>query len=119
MEIQDLIDQSHGIAKDKGWWNEERTFLEQAALYVTEVAEAIEEWRGGHGMTEIYYEYGDGEIKSMEPPPKPEGIPIELADILIRVADTCGKYGIDLDHAIWLKLRYNETRPYRHGGKLA
>ena len=49
---------------------------------------------------------------------KPEGIPIELADAIIRICDTCGQYGIDLDRAIRLKMEYNKTRPYKHGKKI-
>jgi NTP pyrophosphatase (non-canonical NTP hydrolase) len=49
---------------------------------------------------------------------KPEGIPIELADVIIRICDTCGQYGIDLDRAIRLKMEYNKTRPYKHGKKI-
>ena len=48
---------------------------------------------------------------------KPEGIPIELADVIIRVLDYCGYAGIDIDAAISQKHEYNRTRPYRHGGK--
>lgn len=48
---------------------------------------------------------------------KPEGIPIELADILIRIADTCGARGINLTEALRLKMAYNKTRPTRHGDK--
>lgn len=50
-------------------------------------------------------------------PNKPEGIPSELADTVIRIADMCGFYGIDLQEAVEQKMRYNRTRPHRHGGK--
>jgi NTP pyrophosphatase (non-canonical NTP hydrolase) len=50
---------------------------------------------------------------------KPEGIPTELADIIIRVLDICANWGIDISAAIADKMAYNETRPYRHGGKLS
>ncbi len=49
---------------------------------------------------------------------KPEGIPIELANLLIRIFDTCGTYGINLSEALRMKMAYNKTRPYRHGGKV-
>lgn len=48
---------------------------------------------------------------------KPEGIPSELADIIIRVLDICAAEGIDIAAAIADKMAFNETRPYRHGGK--
>lgn len=48
---------------------------------------------------------------------KPEGIPIELADAIIRILDYCGYAGIDIDAAISQKHEYNKSRPYRHGGK--
>lgn len=53
------------------------------------------------------------------PANKPEGIPIELADCIIRILDYCGKEGIDIEEAIKIKHEYNLTRPYRHGGKKA
>ncbi len=50
---------------------------------------------------------------------KPEGLPSELADLLIRVADTAQTFGIDLEAAVREKMAYNETRPHRHGNKRA
>lgn len=49
---------------------------------------------------------------------KPCGIPSELADIVIRVLDTCVFYGIDIGKVIIQKHEYNKSRPYRHGGKV-
>lgn len=46
---------------------------------------------------------------------KPEGIAVELADAVIRIADLCGALGIDLEEVIAKKMGYNESRPYRHG----
>jgi len=48
---------------------------------------------------------------------KPEGVIHELADVVIRIMDMCGLYGMDLEAAIDRKMEYNKTRPYRHGGK--
>jgi hypothetical protein len=54
----------------------------------SEVAEAIEEYRVNRGITEIYLDENR----------KLCGIPVELADMVIRVADYCGKISIDLDN---------------------
>lgn len=48
---------------------------------------------------------------------KPEGLPSELADIVIRVFDLAGAWKIDLLQAMATKHRYNISRPFRHGGK--
>lgn len=46
-----------------------------------------------------------------------EGFDEELADILIRLLDTAGGLGVDLDEQVHLKLEKNRTRGHRHGGK--
>lgn len=48
---------------------------------------------------------------------KPEGIPTELADVIIRVLDYCAYAGIDIENVLEVKHEYNKSRPYRHGGK--
>lgn len=47
----------------------------------------------------------------------PEGIPSELADIVIRVVHFCMRHNIDLDTAMKTKMAYNDTREYGHGKK--
>ena len=50
---------------------------------------------------------------------KPEGVPSELADALIRILDYADKRNINLQRATIHKLRFNKTRGFRHGGKVA
>jgi NTP pyrophosphatase (non-canonical NTP hydrolase) len=45
------------------------------------------------------------------------GIPTEMADELIRVLHFCGKHGIDIEKAVIEKMAFNDSRPYKHGGK--
>ena len=74
---------------------------------VSEVSEAFEKVRNHHAMTEPYYsEKG-----------KMEGVPRELADVVIRVMDLAEYYGIDLEKVIAEKHAFNKTRPFKHGGK--
>ncbi len=48
---------------------------------------------------------------------KLQGLPSELADIIIRVLDAAEVLGIDMEAEITRKLNHNKLRPYRHGGK--
>lgn len=124
MNINKLVKEAHENAVSKGWWQEDRSFGELIALMHSELSEALEDYRNGKGVTEIWYEAKnyDGEIVQLKeqssPEWKPCGIPSELADIVIRVFDACGRYGIDLEAAITEKMAYNATRQARHGGKV-
>lgn len=75
-------------------------------LAVSEICEAQEELRDGHDVAEVYY---NGE--------KPEGFPVEIADAIIRLLDICGSLNIDIASVIDKKIRYNMTRPEKHGRK--
>jgi hypothetical protein len=103
-------------------------------LMVGEINEGHDELRNGKGVREIYYPevplpaslvYEAGAEKARElineynkdKPKKPEGLPTELADAVIRIADFCESEGIDLEAAIQLKLAYNRSRGFKHGGK--
>lgn len=114
MTIADLIRESHATAVEKGWWQTDRPFSEGIALMHSELSEALEEWRK-HGMNNMMYNADACAPLDV----KPEGIAVELADVLIRVGDWCGKHGIPLEAALVAKMRYNKTREFRHGGKLA
>ena len=104
LTINGLVKTAHKAAADKGFWDTKPNLGEKIALIHSELAEALEEVRAGHAPDEVYEVDG-----------KPEGLPIELADAAIRIADLCGHYGIDLNAAVEKKLRYNRTRAAKHG----
>lgn len=103
-----LAQEVHQTAREHGWWASPRTFGELIALCHSELSEALEEHRNGKEPRQVYFNPGSE---------KPEGIPIELADTVIRILDMCGYYNIDLGTAIRAKMDFNKKRPYLHGGK--
>lgn len=103
--------EANQLAKEKGWWDgEERDTRELYALMHSEVSEALEEYRAGRPMIwhlcksclnpcETCFEcvckdqFPDGK-GCVDFRPKPEGIAVELIDLIIRIADFMGHTGI-------------------------
>lgn len=101
---------AHQLSRSKGWYDgaDEVTAERMAvklALIHSETSEALEDVRAGKLGGSVRE---DG---------KPEGLPSELADIVIRVLDFAGWLGIDLEQAVAEKHAFNATRPQKHGGK--
>ena len=101
-KLNNLVTESYTIAKEHGWHDEERSVSALTLLMQSEVAEIIEEYRKHKGITEIWYEVhhdtdGCHYTTTGKPGDKPCGIPVEIADLVIRIADYCGKYNIDLE----------------------
>lgn len=46
---------------------------------------------------------------------KPEGLAVELADCIIRCLDTMQSLGVDVEEVVTEKMRFNASRPYKHG----
>lgn len=123
-------------AESKGW-NQgltERSFGDWCTLLHTEISEAYEDHRDNRGFAEVYYEVYDGnkvlqfktDQNSIFNPQefiergftvKPCGIPIEMADLAIRLFHLAEYFDFDLADVITQKMAYNEKRPYRHGNK--
>jgi hypothetical protein len=121
-------------AESKGWNQglQERSFGDWIALLHTEISEAYEDHRNNRGFAEVYYERkgmpgntyseeekskllmsGEAELQEF----KPCGIPIEMADLAIRLFHLAEYFDFDLAEVISQKMAYNEKRPFRHGGK--
>lgn len=90
----------HRASLDAGWWPEGSTdnpltFSNKLMLIVSEVAEAME---------------GDRKSLMDDKLPHRPMREVELADVLIRVFDLAGAYGMDLGGAVAEKMAFNSTR---------
>lgn len=99
--INELVDICYGNASLAGWHKEVAPEVEnylkatQLMLMVSEIAEAMEGTRKG---------LMDAHLKQ-----RPM-VEVELADVVIRIADFCGRWGLDLGGAVVEKLEYNKNR---------
>lgn len=92
-------------AKAKGFLEGERNPGESIALMHSELSEALEELR----LDPLRPDKNCDKFLAVE---------TKLADVIIRIMDFAEDYEFNLAGAILAKMAYNETRPFKHGGKL-
>lgn len=93
------------INRSKGFCCDEPTtvkIIAQLMLVVTELAEAVEGLRK---------DLPDDKL------PHRKMVEVEMADALIRILNISQWCGYDVAGAAIEKSRFNEARPFRHGGK--
>lgn len=119
MKIEELVKEAHEDAKEKGFWDEERSFAQLAMLVVTEVAEAVEAHRRGHHADwyDLISLLEEGFVNTAFQLTIKNSVEDEIADCFIRLADLCGGLNIDIEKHIKAKMLYNKTRENKHGRK--
>lgn len=115
-------------------------YMVKLGLIITEAAEGLEDLRNGRPVNRNYYTIDGEELTNLTSEgkpfcvdgmyasratdkrwpgaahtPKPEGVPSEIADIVIRCLDFADEAGFSLIDAILEKLAYNDTRARLHG----
>jgi NTP pyrophosphatase (non-canonical NTP hydrolase) len=113
MKISEMQRQAYQCSKDHGFHDDEKNehIGLKLMLIVSEVSEALECFRDSSGPIDLV----STTYKQTKNGLKPEGLPSELADVLIRVGDLAGQIGFDLEKAVEEKMAFNISRPYKHG----
>lgn len=116
LTIKEICKVAHQTSVEKGFYDNPPTIADRLLLTHCEISEAAEEVR--EDRLHIWY---DTE-KTVKRPngtylPKPEGVPVELADAIIRICDMADYLNLPLERALQEKLEYNKHREYKHGGK--
>jgi len=95
VRLKEYVDKCHQMAREKGFHDEPRQLAVDIALLHSELSEVLEADRCGDW----------------------DNVVEEMADVAIRLFDTCGLWQIDLEEAIQKKIKENSKREFRHGGK--
>ncbi|MDP3964490.1 MAG: hypothetical protein Q8Q20_02390 [bacterium] len=95
MNLSDLQKKVMELAKEKDWGfrPDEIIFAEKIALLHQEVSEALEAYRAGRFKGK-------------------DGLPEELADIILRTLHLAGIYSVDLGSEVVKKMDLNKTRDW-------
>jgi NTP pyrophosphatase (non-canonical NTP hydrolase) len=101
--INVLVEAAAKCEEAHGFREGEYNFAEKLALTHGELSEALEYFRKGNGPSDHIPEFS--------------GVEEEFADVFIRLFSISQYYKLRLGPAIIAKMLFNESRPYRHGGK--
>ena len=126
MTIKKLQDTAFANAIRHGFHHKNQNIGELLMLIVSELSEALEAdrknkhfYRTSPSWLELYANRKtDDDVDTFDmifAEEVKDTFEDELADAVIRIADLCGYLNIDLESHIKAKMRYNESRPHKHG----
>jgi NTP pyrophosphatase (non-canonical NTP hydrolase) len=100
MDLKDVAQHVHQTAVAHGFWEPPVNKAEKIALMHSELSECLE------GVRKPAQDKHCPDYTVEE---------VELADLVIRVLDYAHHFDLRLVGAIQEKMRYNDSRPYKHG----
>jgi len=101
-DLSDIATEIHENAISKGFWDgNARSDGECIALMHSELSEALEALRHKNPPDEHI--------------PIMDNASVELADCIIRILDYSEGKGLRVVEAMYHKMKFNETREYKHG----
>lgn len=112
MDLNKMAKAAYENSLNHGFWDGKNaldSIPEKLMLIVSELSEALEEYRNGN-MDNYHSDLDCWRAK-------PEGFGPEMADAVIRIGDLAHALGYDLNALVKEKHEFNKTRPYKHGGK--
>lgn len=127
MDLNELSKDIHNGNVQRGFYEDKKETGTLLMLVVSELAEALEADRNGKFSDTYNYKNEtvyDDEKQLFENNPFvasqfkehiKDTFEDEIADTLIRLLDLCGFMNIDIDFHVREKLKYNATRPRKHG----
>lgn len=116
VEWNNLASTAHKKMAENGFWEypnvvpemadrmNQLAMTEKLALIAAEVSEALERVR----KTGLEF-HPDEHI------PEFSNLAVEMSDIVLRIMDACAGFDLDIAPAIIAKLKYNMSRPKKHG----
>jgi len=106
--LAELSKRIHETAERNGFYDPPRRLPEVLTLAHSELSEAFEAWRDA---PDDPFTYDDDDSFRI----KPVGWAVEVVDCIIVCLDILYAAGIAVEPLLAEKMRYNETRPRRHG----
>ena len=116
-----MSEQAHNNSRAKGFWGPTLKYdviqqLAATSLIVEEIGELNTALRKDERLADFVGKAGLESVADRFRPALTNAAE-EMADTVIRMMDLAERMGVDLANAIAFKMKYNESRPYKHGKK--